>query len=446
MDRSATSAPDRPPAVRTARRAPPALLLPAAGGERREPEPAPAARRVVLGLPILRQPPDGRHAGSEPQTRPAADAHSRHPSPLSQTELEPSGAGPRDLSVPAARRFDRAAQPSLEHRYYLHSDAWRLPLFGRGHGLVQPLRAQLGTFQHHGNRLLFSCARRRVLLRPTRDLELRSGLAVHRGRFSGAPEKPRHLDQHGWTRPRPGQRFHRAPVALFEVRTHLPRRLRQRPRSVLGAGWLLPFLQSSAPAPGARLPHAGRVVPAPVHKEKIMILLGALPPNPRDLALFSSRMDGFFFPGSSTCHTMERLDRRVGQRRDATRAPSQARNGWRPHRRPRGAPASPSQDRQNFVQTMGSTSYQALRTSSVLDQMMNLVRVGDIRAPASAAVALSLQRLVATTNLFGFAIATMPERRAPAPSSRIGWSILAAAGTSLPGIPGERIGGHFAST
>jgi hypothetical protein len=28
--------------------------------------------------------------------------------PLSQTELEPSGARPRDLSVPAARRFDRA--------------------------------------------------------------------------------------------------------------------------------------------------------------------------------------------------------------------------------------------------------------------------------------------------------------------------------------------------
>src|SRR6202163_1011370 len=155
MDRSATSAPDRPPAVRTARGAALDLLLPAAAGERRKPEPAPAARRVVLGLPILRQPPDGRHAGSEPQTQPAADAHSRHPSPLSQTELEPSGAGPRDLSVPAARRFDRAAQPSLEHRYYLHSDAWRLPLFGRGHGLVQPLRAQLGTFQHHGNRLLF---------------------------------------------------------------------------------------------------------------------------------------------------------------------------------------------------------------------------------------------------------------------------------------------------
>jgi hypothetical protein len=97
-----------------------------------------------------------------------------------------------------------------------------------------------------------------------------------------------------------------------------------------------------------------------------MILLGALPPNPRDLALFSSRMDGFFFPGSGTCRTMERLDRRVGQRRDATRAPNQARNGWRPHGRLRGQPASPSKDRQNFVQTMGSTSVHLTQAEYIL--------------------------------------------------------------------------------
>ena len=32
-------------------------------------------------------------------------------------------------------------------------DAWRLSVLGRGDGLVQPLRAQLGTLQHHGDRL-----------------------------------------------------------------------------------------------------------------------------------------------------------------------------------------------------------------------------------------------------------------------------------------------------
>ena len=133
---------------------------------------------------------------------------------LSETELEPSGARPRGLSLPAARRLNRAAQPSLEHRYYVYSDAWRLPLSGRRHGLVQPLRAQLGTLQHYGDRLLPGRAGERVPLRPTRNLELRSGFAVHLGRVSGAAEEARHLHQHGWTRPRPGQCFHRAAVAL----------------------------------------------------------------------------------------------------------------------------------------------------------------------------------------------------------------------------------------
>src|SRR5207342_2374801 len=73
-------------------------------------------------------------------------AHSGHRSPLSQTQLEPSGAGSPDLPVPAARRGNPAAQPRLEHRYYLHSDAGRVSLPGRGNGLVQPIRSQLGTF------------------------------------------------------------------------------------------------------------------------------------------------------------------------------------------------------------------------------------------------------------------------------------------------------------
>src|ERR1700688_4980971 len=99
MDRSPTSAPDRSAAVRTAQRAALHLLLPAATGERGEPAFAPAARRVVPGLPVLRQPPHGRHAGGQPQTHPAAVTHRRPRSPLSQTELEPPGAGPRDLPV-----------------------------------------------------------------------------------------------------------------------------------------------------------------------------------------------------------------------------------------------------------------------------------------------------------------------------------------------------------
>src|SRR6266545_479792 len=91
-----------------------------------------------------------------------------------------------------------------------------------------------------------------------------------------------------------GQRFHRTPVAQLEVRTGLSRRVHQRSGSDPGARQLLPFLQPSASASGARLSHAGRSVPAPVHKEKVVAIMGgAAPQAPRDLSLFSSRVDDF---------------------------------------------------------------------------------------------------------------------------------------------------------
>src|ERR1700675_3736670 len=109
-------------AMRTAGRAALNLLPPAASGERGESASAPPARSVVPEAPVLRQPQAGRGVGSEPQTHPAPDAHSGHRSPLSQTELEPPGAGSPDLPVPAARRGNPPAQPCLEHRYYFNSD------------------------------------------------------------------------------------------------------------------------------------------------------------------------------------------------------------------------------------------------------------------------------------------------------------------------------------
>jgi hypothetical protein len=57
---------------------------------------------------------------------------------------------------------------------------------------------------------------------------------------------------------------------------------------------------------------------------------GFAPHAPQDLSLFSSRVDDFVLAVTGDCRTMEGLDRRIGQRRDATRAPIQARSGWRP--------------------------------------------------------------------------------------------------------------------
>src|ERR1051326_7925691 len=186
MDRPTTSPPDGAAAMRPARRAALELLLPAAAGERREFAPAASARRALHGVSVLRQPSHGRYAGGWPQAHAAADANSGSRSPLSETEPEPSGARPPDLPVPAARRLDRTAQPGLEHRYYVPSDAWGLPLPGGRYGLVQPLRTQLGTLQYDGDGLLSGRAGSGVPLRPTRNLELRSGRAVHVGGFSGA--------------------------------------------------------------------------------------------------------------------------------------------------------------------------------------------------------------------------------------------------------------------
>src|SRR5580704_11570284 len=127
MDQSTPCVLDHRTTVRAVGAAALDLLLSAAAGERREPACPAAARRTVSGTSLLRQPAHGGHTGGEPQTHPAADGYSGNRSSVSETELEPSGGRPRNLPVPAARLGDRAAQPGLEHRYYVHSDARRVP-------------------------------------------------------------------------------------------------------------------------------------------------------------------------------------------------------------------------------------------------------------------------------------------------------------------------------
>src|ERR1700689_2017516 len=128
MDRSRSSAPQHSAAVRTVGSAALDLVLPSAAGERRESATAPPARSAIPEAPVLWQPQNGLRTGSEPQAYPAADAPSGHRSPLPETEPEPSGAGSPDLPLPAARCGDPPPQPRLEYRYYIHSDARRLPV------------------------------------------------------------------------------------------------------------------------------------------------------------------------------------------------------------------------------------------------------------------------------------------------------------------------------
>jgi hypothetical protein len=91
-------------------------------------------------------------------------------------------------------------------------------------------------------------------------------------------------------------------------------------------------------------------------------MMGALPPNPRDLPLLFSRMDAFRFTRYGDCRTIDLLARRTGQRGDATRAPMQVRNGWRPHGRLLAQqPAALSKDCRFFVQPTRTTSYRPHR-------------------------------------------------------------------------------------
>src|SRR3954453_2968212 len=150
MDRSCTPEPNHSTAMRTVGSAALELLLSAAAGERRKSASAPPAGPVVSEAPVLWQPQNGCRAGSKPQENPTPDAYPGHRSPLSKTESKPAGAWSPSLSVLVARRGNPPTQPRLEHRYYLPSDAWRLSLLSRGDGLVQSVRAQLGTLQHLG--------------------------------------------------------------------------------------------------------------------------------------------------------------------------------------------------------------------------------------------------------------------------------------------------------
>ena len=87
------------------------LLLHPARRECREPAPDAAHRPVVPGAAVLRQPQNGRRARRESQARAAADAPDGHRSALRQAAPEPAGTGPHHLSVSAARRRDRSAEP-----------------------------------------------------------------------------------------------------------------------------------------------------------------------------------------------------------------------------------------------------------------------------------------------------------------------------------------------
>ena len=90
------------------------------------------------------------------------------------------------------------------------------------------------------------------------------------------------------------------------------------------------------------------------NKERILLYWGSAP-NPGIYRCFLPEWMTFLLAGTSLSLTIEMLDRKTGQRRDATRAPIQARNGWRLYATTLYSPA-PNKNGRKTVQRMGSTS------------------------------------------------------------------------------------------
>src|SRR5215467_12747574 len=184
---------------------------------------------------------------------PATTAADGTGSDLSETTAVGADAWSSDLSLPAASCRDHAAQSSVVQRYNLHPATRRLHLSGSGHRLVQPVRAQLGNIDEPGCRILLFGVGLGVAARSSRNLQHGPGISIHKRSLHQPPRSQQHPDQHGWSRPRIGQRFRRAAVEDSQIRRCLSERLHRSSRCRSESWAVLPVLQCSASASGVEL-------------------------------------------------------------------------------------------------------------------------------------------------------------------------------------------------
>ena len=148
-------------------------------------------------------------------------------------------------------------------------------------------------------------------------LRFSAGLAVHQREVHRRVEGARHHNQHGRTRALFRQHFHRTAVALIEVRRGLFERIRSGAGGANGHRQLVQVLQPRQAASKPGLSNAGETLlemtTRPQKRKEAFSDLGGQSPNPRGLTL----------SGRNDWSTMIALERRIGQRRGATRAPAQ---------------------------------------------------------------------------------------------------------------------------
>jgi len=237
-------------------------VLRTATGERAESAPDAALGRAVHTNAFLRRHQDDRCAPQarihrESETCPATTAADGLGSDIPQAASFNAGAWPSHLPIPPAQRCHHAAQPGLVERHHIHSAARWLHLPGRRHGLVQPLRAQLGNFDESRCGILLLSVGPGVAARTSGNLQHRPRRSIHQRGLHRSARIRKHFDQHGRPRTRPGQCLCRTPVEDREIRGCLSQGLWRSSRCRAQSRTILPFLQWAAATSSVELSNAG---------------------------------------------------------------------------------------------------------------------------------------------------------------------------------------------
>ncbi|PPQ13705.1 hypothetical protein CV770_41195 [Bradyrhizobium sp. AC87j1] len=135
-----------------------------------------------------------------------------------EAEHDEAGAGPEDLSLPAAQHDDRPAEPGVGGRHYLSARRPRLSLSRRHHRLGEPCGSGVAPVEHDGRLVLRGGPGRGASeVRHAGDLQYRPGQPVHQRGLHRRAGGRKDQDLHGWPRSLDGQRLHRAAVAVAQA-------------------------------------------------------------------------------------------------------------------------------------------------------------------------------------------------------------------------------------
>src|SRR5262244_2417474 len=153
MDRAQQPEDQREPSMQAGRRNPIEHLLSIERRVRRESEADAIDRRAVHEDPVLwiaenDSVVEKTWRGGESETHQTTDASDGVGSGVSETAAERACSRTPDLSVFIARSGDLPGEPGVERGHHLHSTEARLCVPGSDHGLVQQIRAELGSVDH----------------------------------------------------------------------------------------------------------------------------------------------------------------------------------------------------------------------------------------------------------------------------------------------------------